>query len=184
MIHNQDRSGWFGASDTAKIMGNWNTQTFRNWWLVKLGIRQENFTTIAMQTGTALEHRILEHIGIKKMDRQIKIRELRLRVNLDGENKNTIKEVKTHGKETFVVSKPYWQQAQVEMFATGKSLDIVSYRLTPEDYENWFLPIDGDRLKENHVEYDPIWVREEYLPRLRYLARCLKKGVWPDEIPH
>lgn len=179
MIHNQDRSGWFGASDTAKIMGNWNTQTFRNWWLVKLGIRQENFTTIAMQTGTALEHRILEYIGIKKMDRQIKIRELRLRVNLDGETKETVKEVKTYGKETFVVTKPYWQQAQVEMFATGKSLDIVSYRLTPEDYENWFLPIDEDRLKENQIEYDSRWVYDEYLPRLRYLSQCLKRGAWP-----
>ena len=37
MIHNQDRSGWFGASDTARIMGNWNTQTFARWWGEKLG---------------------------------------------------------------------------------------------------------------------------------------------------
>ena len=37
MIHNHDRSGWFGASDTSTIMGNWATETFRKWWLEKLG---------------------------------------------------------------------------------------------------------------------------------------------------
>lgn len=183
MIHNQDRSGWFGASDTSKIMGSWNTQTFRNWWLVKLGIRREDFTTVAMQTGTALEHRILEHIGVKRMDRQIRVRPLRLRVNLDGETPDTIKEVKTYGKESFTVTRPYWMQAQVEMFTSGKKLDLVTYRLTPEDYLNWFLPIDENRLREIPVQYDKDWIFDAYLPRLRYLAQCLKKGVWPDEIP-
>ena len=44
MIHDHDRSGWIGASDTSKVMGRWDTETFRKWWSVKLGIRQETFT--------------------------------------------------------------------------------------------------------------------------------------------
>lgn len=183
MIHNQDRSGWIGASDTYMVMGNWNTKTFAQWWRVKLGISQNNFTTVAMMAGTHYEHRILEAIGVKKMDRQIRIRKLRLRVNLDGETRDTVKEIKTYHSEKFKVSKQYWQQAQVEMFATGKALHIVAYRLTDDEYRNFFLPIEVDRLSIHPVHYDAEWVNEEYLPRLRYLAKCLKKGEWPNEVP-
>ena len=79
MIHDHDRSGWFGASDTAAIMGRWDTKTFRSFWLQKLGVNRDHLSTLEMDTGSAYEHRILEHIGIRKMDRQIKIRRLRLR---------------------------------------------------------------------------------------------------------
>lgn len=179
MIHSQDRSGWFGASDTAQIMGNWNTATFDRWWLVKLGAREQTIKTVAMQTGTALEHRILDALGVKKRDRQIRIRHLRLRVNLDGETPETIHEVKTYGKDSFRVSRAYWMQAQVEMFAARKPLVIDAYRLEPEDYLNWFREIDPVRLTHHPVEYDETWVEQEYLPRLRYLAGCLKRGAWP-----
>lgn len=178
MIKNHDRSGWFGASDTSVIMGNWNTETFRKWWLVKLGLRQENFSTIQMQTGTALEHRILDAIGVQKRDRQIKKPRFRLRVNLDGES-DIIHEVKTHSSEIFKVTKPYWQQAQVEMFAAQKPLEIVSYRLLPEDYTNWFLPIDIKRLKRHPIDYDSKWLECEYLPRLITLAGFLTRKEWP-----
>lgn len=179
MIHDQDRSGWFGASDTARIMGNWNTDTFSKWWLVKLGVRKEQFKTEAMETGSALEHRILDALGITKRDRQIRIRRLRLRVNLDGETPDCIHEVKTYGRPFFLVTKPYWMQCQVETFAAGKPCVIDAYRLEPQDYENWFRPIEGSRLSRYPIPYDPDWVRTQYLPRLSYLANCLKKGVWP-----
>lgn len=186
MIKNHDRSGWIGASDTAMVMGDWKTKTFEKWWRVKLGIAQGGFFNRAMAAGTNYEHRILDAIGVKKRDRQIRVRRLRLRVNLDGETTDRIKEVKTHGFEQFKVSKAYWQQAQVEMFSTGlhfrrrKELDLVSYRLTEYDYENFFNEIDMTRLAENPVEYDAVWIKEQYLPRLKYLARCLRKKVWPD----
>ena len=122
MIHDHDRSGWFGASDTAAIMGRWDTKTFRSFWLQKLGVNRDHFSTLEMDTGSAYEHRILEYIGIRKMDRQIKIRRLRLRVNLDGEDAQEISEVKTHKGESFKVSRAYWMQAQVEMFAAKKAL--------------------------------------------------------------
>lgn len=180
MIHDQDRSGWFGASDTATIMGHWGTKTFHLWWLEKLGLRKNTYRNLAMQTGTAYEHRILEACGIKKMDRQIKIRALRLRVNLDGETRDRILEVKTH-RNLFKVTKAYWMQAQVEWFAAGKPVTIVSYQLNPEDYRNWFNPIELCRLQYHPIEPDPKWINSAYLPRVTYLCSCLKKGVLPDE---
>lgn len=183
MIRNKDRSGWIGASDTAMVMGNWATKTFARWWRVKLGIDRDHFSTVAMLAGTAYEHRILNYIGVDKMDRQIRKRRLRLRVNLDGEFCDTIKEVKTYGGECFKVSKGYWQQAQVEMYAAKKRLDIVAYHLVEEDYRNFFRPIDPERISVHHIEYDLAWIQKEYLPRLKYLARCMRKGVWPHEKP-
>lgn len=179
MIHDQDRSGWIGASDSAVVMGNWCTKTFARWWMEKLGLRKNTFTTVAMQAGTAYEHRILDHLGVWQRDRQIRIRRLRLRVNLDGEAER-IKEIKTYGGE-FRVSKAYWQQAQVEMFAAKKPLDIVAYKLEPEDYANFFNPIDPGRLSIYPIDYDREWIEQEYLPRLRYLAWCLRRKRWPRE---
>lgn len=188
MIRNHDRSGWFGASDTATIMGNWNTDTFRRWWLVKLGVRKDRFVTPSMQCGTAYEHKILDALRVKIRDRQIRIRSLRLRVNYDGESRQLITEVKTHSKSVFKVTKAYWQQCQVEMFASGcglfrkrKFCRIVAYRVTEDELFNFFLPIDENRLTQHKVDYDAEWVEGRYLPRLRYLAKCLRTGHWPQE---
>lgn len=181
MIQNHDRSGWFGASDTARVMGRWDTPTFARWWLVKLGLRQENFRTLAMDTGTAFEHPILRYLGALVLDRQIRLRRLRLRVNLDGEDVETITEVKTYGGDRFSVSRAYWMQAQVEMFAAQKPCRIAAYRLEQEDYQNWFRPIDGERITLHPIPYDREWIGENYLPRVKYLAWCLRKGAWPDE---
>jgi hypothetical protein len=181
MIRNHDRSGWFGCSDTATVMGNWNTKTFAKWWGVKTGLLKNDYTTTAMQAGTHYEHRILDACGIRKRDRQIKFRSLRLRVNLDGEDKTTVYEIKTHGSE-FKLSKAYWQQCQVEMFATGKKCVLIAYRLTEDDYQNYFNPIDPDRIQKIPVEYDPVWIQAEYLPRLRILCKALKERRHPNEI--
>lgn len=181
MIHDKSRAYWFGASDTSKIMGNWDTQTFRLWWLEKLGIRSNGFTTPAMAAGTAYEHRILDTIQIKHMDRQIRLRWLRLRVNLDGEDMSCIHEVKTFSGDRFKVSKAYWQQCQVEMFAAHKHCRIVAYKMVPEDYENYFHDIDPDRLSYWPIEYNAAWVQEEYLPRLKFLAWCLRRRLVPTK---
>lgn len=186
MIRNHDRSGWFGASDTATIMGSWDTETFRRWWSVKLGIRKDHFANAAMQAGTAYEHRILSAIGVSKMDGQIRIRRLRLRVNYDGEDRRIITEVKTYSKAAFKVSRAYWQQCQVEMYASGhglfrkrKKCRIAAYRMTEAEYRNFFLPIDVSRITMYEIPYDAAWIKGQYLPRLRYLARCLKTGHYP-----
>lgn len=180
MIRSKDRSGWIGASDTAMVMANWKTPTWHKWWATKLGVATNTVATTAMLAGTYYEHPILDALGVRRRDRQIKIRRLRLRVNLDGEDE-IIHEVKTYGKDTFKVSRNYWMQAQVEMFAARKRLVIDAYRLTEEEYRNFFLPIDKERLSEHPVEYDAAWIKEQYLPRLRILADCLRRGVFPRE---
>lgn len=187
MIASHDRSGWFGASDTGYIMGRWDTKTFYNWWMVKLGFRTEHYTNQYMMAGTYYEHKILDSLEIPGLhkDSQILLPELCLRVNLDGDTDSRIYEVKTHKAEKpFKVSKQYYNQVQVQMFADrvyfgrNREAEIVSYGLEEEDYRNYFNPIDEDRRGEHQVEYDAAFI-EKYLPRLRYLAGCLKKGMIP-----
>jgi hypothetical protein len=177
MISDKDRSGWFGASDTAMIMGNWTTATFKKWWLEKLGLHTNTISTKAMKAGTQYEHKILDTIPNVIKDRQILIPELRLRVNLDGET-DIIHEVKTHKEPVFKVSKRYREQVIVQMYAAQKPAEIVAYRLTENDYLNYFKEIDLDRITHHPIEYDEEFI-SRYLPRLKYLAECLEKGVMP-----
>lgn len=179
MIADKDRSWWFGASDTSMIMGNWETATFKKWWLEKLALRTSGLSTKAMKVGNAFEHKILETIPGVTMDRQILIPELHLRVNYDGDDGSAIYEVKTHKSEKFRFTKGYRQQVQVEMFAYVKRLYILAYRLTEEDYVNYFRPIDSDRLQKIPVEYDEAFI-EQYLPRNKYLGWCMEEGRMPD----
>lgn len=181
MIKNHDRSKWFGASDTYTIMcASTDSMSFCRWWAVKLGLIKHNITTPAMAAGTFFEHRILDAYGIKKRDRQIKMRKYRLRVNLDGETEDEIIEVKTHSADKpFKLSKAYWMQAQVEMFATGKKLKILSYALNEDDYDNFYNPIELERGLFHPVEYDAQWINEVYLPRLIYFSKCLCGRIKP-----
>ncbi len=181
MIHERSRAFWIGASDTRFVMGSWDTDGFRKWWAVKLGKAQCFFQNKQMRAGVAYEHRILDHLGITQKDRQIKRGELRLRVNLDGEDKETVYEVKTHGSEHLHISSAIWQQCQVEHFVTGKPVEIVAYRMTEAEYENHALSIDESRIRRYPIESDDEWIREKYLPRLRFLADCLKKRCIPVE---
>ena len=182
MIHDHDRSGWFGASDIDKIVGNWKTQTFMKWWMVKEGLIRETFVNDAMLAGTNLEHRILDSLGFDMhYDRQIIIPELKLRVNLDGEVDETIYECKTFKNENgFKLPKKYIQQVNVQLFASNfRTAFIVAYGLEDDDYKNYYRPIDRERLSLYEIEYDEKWVNEKFLPRLEYLAECLERGLFP-----
>ena len=183
MIASKDRSGWFGASDVDKIVGNWNTKTWLDWWLVKMGVARNDIETVAMNAGTHKEHQILEYVSpFMETDKQILIPELRLRINLDGNVGKHIYEVKTHSAEkVFKPSKKQIQQVNVQMFGYGsREADIVSYGLTEEDYKNYFLPIDPDRLHHHPITYDERGIELVFLPRITYLADCLNKGILPD----
>lgn len=181
MIQNQDRSNYFGASDTSFVVGNWKTKTFEKWWLEKIGINKNNLSTEAMKAGNNYEHKILEALEIKdlEMDKQIIID--RLRVNLDGNTNTCIYEVKTHKEDKeFKVSKQYWRQAQVEMYASGiYDLYIVAYGLNKNDYKNYFNKIDKEKIQMIKVDYDEDFIKNEYLPKLEILTNCLKEGVYP-----
>ena len=181
MIQNQDRSGYFGASDTSMIVGNWKTKTFEKWWLEKLGLNKNNINTEAIKAGNNYEHKILEALEKinLEMDKQIIID--RLRVNLDGNTNTCIYEVKTYkANKEFKVSRQYWRQAQVEMYASGiHNLYIVAYGLNESDYNNYFNKIDKKRIQMIKVNYDEKFIKKEYLPKLELLTKCLKEGEYP-----
>lgn len=184
MIQSQDRSGFIGASDTSYVIGNWTTKTFENWWLEKLGLRKNNLKTEAMQAGNNYEHKILKALEIDnlEMDKQIIID--KLRVNLDGNTDTCIYEVKTHNiDKEFKVSKQYWRQAQVEMYASGiHKLFIIAYALEEKDYKNFFNKIDKDRIQLIEVKYEEEFIENEYLSKLQILIENLKNGTFPKSI--
>lgn len=184
MIASQDRSYYIGASDTDKVIGNWKTKTWEKWWLQKIGINQDRFDNRYTIAGTNWEHRILKslHISDLELDKQFIVEDLRLRVNLDGNTPDRIKECKTYKWEKgFKMPKRYRDQVQVQMFGSGiHEADIVAYGLCEADYDNFFRDIDFDRLREYPVEYDQKWIETVYLPRLRILADCLKRGAFPN----
>lgn len=181
MIASQDRSGWFGASDVSYIVGNYETKSFVNFWFEKMAFKQNNFTNEAMLAGTHYEHRILDYINCPLPDKQIVINELRLRVNLDGNDDNTIYEVKTYKAEKgFKVPLKYKRQVWVQMFASGlMQAEIVAYGLTENDYKNYFNEIDGNRLSRYQIEYNEKFIVDEFLPCIKYLTDCLDKGILP-----
>lgn len=182
MIADKDRSGYFGASDTDKIIGNWKTETFSKWWLQKIGINREHFENKYTSAGTHYEHRILESLGIPmEYDKQITLEDLRLRVNLDGNTADCIYECKTYKNDNgFKMPKKYINQVQVQMFASDiHHAEIVVYGLSEKDYDNYFNPIVPERLQRHSITYDKEWIDNVYLPRLCYLAECLKRGVFP-----
>lgn len=164
------------------IVGNWNTKTFEKWWLEKLGLYRNDIKTEAMQTGTNYEHKILEALKVQGLEKDKQIIINRLRVNLDGNTDTCIYEVKTHNiNKEFKVSKQYWRQAQVEMYAAKiYKLFLVSYGLQENDYINYFNKIDKSRIKLTEVEYDKEFIEKEYIPKLEILSECLERGEFPN----
>lgn len=195
MIHSTDRSGAFGASDTKYVMSkNRNTKTWKSWWDIKLGKAENTFGSIYTEAGNKYEHPILKAINEDMMlDGQIIHHRYLLRVNYDGFIDGTIYEVKTHkADKAFEISTAYWQQAQVEMFVYQekskewflppfRELYIVSYGLNEDEYYlDWDeIEVDPDRIIYHPVAYDKAWIKGEYIPKVRELARALKKGKFP-----
>lgn len=183
MIASKDRGYYFGASDTDKIIGKWTSATWTKWWLQKLSINTDNFENVYTLAGTHFEHRILESLGIPmELDKQVILEDLRLRVNLDGNTDDCIYECKTYkADKPFKMPQKYINQVQVQMFATGiHKAKIVVYGLEEADYDNFFRPIDKRRLHVYDIEYNPLWIENVYLPKLRVLVECLKKGIFPQ----
>lgn len=185
MISSQDRSYYIGASDVEKVIGNWKTKTWMNWWLQKIAINNARFDNVYTLAGTHFERRILESLGLDLMyDGQFVNEELRLRVNLDANDDDTNYEGKTT-KENINLFKPpkkYINQTQVQMVGSGfRKTKLVVYQLEEEDYDNFFRPIDPRRLRIFDIPYDEKWVQGVYLPKHLILRDCLVEGVIPDE---
>lgn len=192
MIHDTDRSGYFGGSDCRFIMAaNRNTKTWKHWWSTKLGEVEPDFQgSIYTRAGNLYEHGILETIDPEMtLDGQIIYEKYLLRVNYDGYKDGVIYEVKTHKSEkNFEIIPAYWQQCQVEMFVYKtlakqwflpefKELYLASYALYPDEYysEPDEVEIDPDRIILHPVRYDKAWIKGEYIPKVRELSKALKK---------
>lgn len=184
MISSKDRSFYFGASDTDKIIGKRGSASWEKWWLQKLGINNSSFDNVYTLAGTHYEHKILESLCLPNMefDKQIILEDLRLRVNLDGNTNDCIYECKTcKADKPFILPKKYINQVQVQMYATEiHKAVIVVYPLTDSDYDNFFKPIDKSRLMLFEIDYNAKWVKEVYLPKLKSLVVELKGGRLPD----
>lgn len=190
-----DRSGYFGASDCKYVMANnRSTKTWKRWWETKLGAPVEQIGTKYTDAGDRYEHPILMAINEKmQLDGQIIHKKYPIRVNYDGWLDGVIYEVKTHKAENeFDLSTAYWMQAQAEMYVYQEmyerwflppfdQLYVVSYGLTPDDYDQYGdnIVIDANRIVYHPVAYDQSWIKGEYLPKVKELARALKKGKYP-----
>ena len=185
MITNHDRSGWIGASDVQFVLGNWKTKTWANWWMQKLGINTDHFDNRYTIAGTNWEHRILDSLGIPglRKDEQYIIEDLLLRVNLDGNTDDCIYEVKTfQWAKGFKLPQKYINQVRVQMYGSKiRKAKIIAYGLEEADYDNFLRPVDPNRILVFEIEYDENWITTKFLPKLRILADCLKRGVMPHE---
>lgn len=195
MIHDQDRSGYFGASDTHHVMAeNRDTKTWIDWWYEKLGAKSTFSGNKYTRAGTRYEHPILEAIddGIT-MDGQLIIEDLKVRVNYDGWKDGVIYEVKTYDpKKDFRITDKYWMQVQVEMYVYKelaeswflppfKKLYICSYPLTEADREAAEPKVDSGKIDYQEVAYDEKFI-SKYKRRVKRLARKLRKALNEENI--
>lgn len=185
MIASKDRSGYIGASDTKFVIGNWKTKTFEKWWLKKIGIDTSHIDNKYTMAGTNYEHKIIDALGISNIEKDKQIIKGRLRVNLDANTEDKIHEIKTYNYEKgFDINKhkDYINQVQVQMYASDiYKAEIDAYGLIDEDYDNYFNEIDKERLSIHEIEYNEEWINNEYLPKFKYLEKCLESGTFPNE---
>lgn len=185
MIKSQDRSYYFGASDTKYIIGNWETKTFKKWWLEKLGIAQERLDNKYTLAGTNYEHKIIDALNIPMIEKDNQFIKDRIRINLDANTEEKIYEIKTYGYEKgFLLEKhkDYVNQVLVQMYVSKiHKAEIVAYGLLENDYINYFNDIDPNRLSIFEIEYNENWLNEEYIPKINYLTNCLIKEKFPDK---
>lgn len=187
-----------GASDTRYVMMNFDTMTFQNWWMEKIGIKEhQEFRNRYADTGTMLEAAVIDKyceikgINLKYGEEPFVSEQYeRLVVNLDSYNDTKNVEIKCVKYDKafnwqFKLDINYYQQVQVQMFATGlRDTTIVAYGLKSEDYDfsNLVNPkIDKNRIFEFDVDYDFEWIEQKYEPRLKYLCKCFDEGLIPKE---
>jgi hypothetical protein len=140
-----------------------------------------------MECGNAMEIPIIRAIETLE-DEKIHIGKrpyhnifLRLRCNYDGLRKDEVVEIKTTGHVFSSVPKNYWAQCQVLMFRKKKKqTSLYAYKMTVLDYTNPYFPeIDARRLTRFVISYDEDFIKKDYLPKLKYLAHCLRRKKFP-----
>lgn len=199
MIHDYDRSHWFGGSDAKYIFSPaFSSASWMDWWDVKCGKCEQSFHgNIYTKAGNVFEHSILKAWNPDMtLDRQILIPELRLRVNLDGNTEDEIFEVKTYQiNKSFKVSDAYFLQAQLQMFAwkneqylawkdcegkpgmkaRNKPLakhTILAYGLYPDEYYSNYTK---EQIEEGLIPIDKTRIKTFEIGRSRSHERRAKK---------
>ena len=185
MIASKDRSGYIGASDTKYVVGNWKTKTFEKWWMQKIGIDTSHIDNKYTMAGTNYEHKIIDALGISNIEKDKQIIKGRLRVNLDANTDSEIHEIKTYQYEKgfdLEKHKDYINQVEVQMYGSGiHKAFIDAYGLLENEYDNYLCEIDSERLLQLEIKYDKEWINNVYLPRFKYLEKCLEDGRFPTE---
>lgn len=201
MIHDYDRSHWFGASDAKYIMNNTSSsKAWSDWWRVKCGVEDSNFHgNLYTKAGNTFEHSILRawDPGIQ-FDRQILVPSLRLRVNLDGNTEDEIFEVKTYKiTNEFKVTEGYFYQAQLQMLAWKlepiirwqdceglpelrpknpplKKHTILAYGLYPDEY---YSEYSMEQIEKGTIEIDTKRILKFEVSPARGTQRSAKKKL-------
>lgn len=169
------------------MMGRFDTRSFSDFWALKCGYDVPGYHSVYMDAGNAYEIPVIREVErvtgrrIRPGRRALYTPRLRLRVNYDGLTRDRLIEIKTAKRAFSRVPRGYWMQCQVLMYRTGRRVcELWLYVMKPEDYSMlWFPGIDPERLRRYEIEYDRDWIESRYLPRLRYLAHCLRWGTWP-----
>lgn len=183
MIDKQEsRIGIFGASETSLIMSNKRSKTYQTFIKQKAGvIERQELDNKYIDAGNVLEHQIIRwlektyNLTIEK-DKQIILEDECLRVNLDGNTDDCIFEIKTRNTHYgFGDTKPpksYWQQIQVQMFASNiKQAKLVILYLYDDDYDNLLgYEIEEKNIKIFDIEYDQEFI-SEYLINLELAVK-------------
>lgn len=198
MIHNYDRSHWFGGSDAKYIFAEERNASWREWWEVKCGKCEQSFKgNIYTKAGNTFEHSILKAYDPQiRFDRQIMIPGLRLRVNLDGNTDDVIYEVKTYQiNKQFKVTDAYFLQAQLQMFAweneefirfadvkgrpklKKKNPDlkyhcILAYGLYPDEY---YSEYSKEQIENGDIPIDKSRIKITRVGRSRHYQRRARK---------
>ena len=193
------RIGIFGASDTKKMFMGFHTKGFQEFWAKKTG---ELVSTDApnkyMLAGSLLEQDVLncisKNLGIEIVHCSVPYvyyDNEKLQVNLDGLYDHDIYEVKCCQYEDVFLGKVtsekwYEKQVVVQMFVTGFDKGYLAYYgMLPFEYDAEFLTmpeIDFERIDIREVVYDEAWLKNDYVPKLEFLSRCLDDGVKPWEV--
>ena len=199
MITDFDRRYYLGGSDTYRLMSKEDSKTWKGLVDEKIGLATAGIGgNIYTRAGTVFEHPLLYAVEWDMiLDEQLIHDKWPIRVNYDGRKGSKLFEVKTHKiDEPFELLtdkskgkfRRYWMQTQVEMYVYKEMSDkyflppfeklyVLSYGLYPDEYyrEQDDIEIDTDRIKLWEIKYDPGWIKHEYLPRVKRLARILKK---------
>ena len=146
-----DRFKWIGGSDIPAIMGISPFTTRFNLLLFKAQLEENNFKgNEYTRYGQIMEHKIRDYINktyqLKYRPSKHEYIEKRYRCHTDGEDKNSILEIKTTSKDCKTIRgyKIYLVQLLFYMYNIGKENGKLVVYIRPQDFNE---DLDAERIK-------------------------------------